>query len=53
MVTHKSMETHANKSRMDNTFYIDEWVFLRLQPYRQHSVQARHSHCLIPPSYIT
>lgn len=37
------MRSQANSHRVDLTFKVGDWVMLRLQPYRQHSVRNRQS----------
>ena len=37
------MADHANKRRIEKTFQPGEWVYLRLQPYRQTSLRP-HQH---------
>jgi len=41
--TRKQMELQANKKRRDFTFYKDDLVLLRLQPYRQNTVHRSTS----------
>ncbi|XP_026459201.1 uncharacterized protein LOC113359843 [Papaver somniferum] len=37
------IKQHDNKRRTDREFQVGDWVYLRLQPYRQTSVQLRRS----------
>ncbi|CAM8940923.1 unnamed protein product [Rhodiola kirilowii] len=38
------MQHQANAHKKDKTFDVGDWVFIRLQPYRQILVQSLHSH---------
>ncbi|KAK9070431.1 hypothetical protein SSX86_010833 [Deinandra increscens subsp. villosa] len=40
------MVQQANKKRKDKQFQIGDWVYLRLQDYRQQSVEGRSNHKL-------
>jgi hypothetical protein len=40
------MKHKADKHRSDRQFAIGDWVFLKVQPYVQHSVADRASHKL-------
>ena len=42
------MKTQANQPRSDKSFQVGEWVFLRLQPYRQMSLNSKGFHKLSP-----
>lgn len=42
------MKQKADRSRVDREFSIGDHVFLRLQPYRQSSVQFRHNTKMAP-----
>ena len=45
------MKSHANQHRRDVTFSVGDWVYLKLQPYRQSSVAFRASLKLSPHFY--
>ncbi|KAL6286677.1 hypothetical protein ACE6H2_011067 [Prunus campanulata] len=45
------MKLAADKHRTERHFAIGDYVFLRLHPYRQHSVAARHFNKLSPRFY--
>ena len=38
--TQARRKTQANKHRQDRSFVVEDWVFLRLQPYRQQSLAS-------------
>ena len=42
------MKTQADKHRIDRQFSIGDWVYLKLQPYRQTSVADKQYHKLAP-----
>lgn len=45
------MSQQANKHRSDRTFVVGDFVFLKLQPYRQHSLRHNSFHELLPKFY--
>ncbi|CAM8939573.1 unnamed protein product [Rhodiola kirilowii] len=45
------MHQHANTHRSDKSFDVGDWVYIRLQPYRQTSVKPRHSNKLAKRFY--
>ena len=45
------MKSHADQHRRDVTFSVGNWVYLKLQPYRQSSVAFRASLKLSPRFY--
>nr|KYP59781.1 hypothetical protein KK1_015222 [Cajanus cajan] len=45
------MSQQADKNRRDRTFTIGDFVFLKLQPYRQHSLRRNTFHKLLPKFY--
>ncbi|KAL8170542.1 hypothetical protein V2J09_022346 [Rumex salicifolius] len=45
------MKQVANAHRSNRVFSIGEWVYLKLQPYRQHSLKSRGPHKLLPKFY--
>lgn len=45
------MKTYADRHRTDREFNIGDWVYLRLQPYRQSSVASSSNHKLSPRFY--
>ncbi|KAH0648827.1 hypothetical protein KY285_034075 [Solanum tuberosum] len=46
------MKDLANKHRSDRVFAVSDWVYLKLQPYRQVSVAARPFNKLAAKYYI-
>uniref|UniRef100_A0A2N9J200 Integrase catalytic domain-containing protein n=1 Tax=Fagus sylvatica TaxID=28930 RepID=A0A2N9J200_FAGSY len=40
--TQSRMKSQADKHRLERSFQVGEWVFLRLQPFRQKSVSRKH-----------
>lgn len=45
------MKTYADKLRTERSFDVGEWVYLRLQPYRQKSIAMRRNLKLAPRFY--
>lgn len=45
------MSQQANKHRIDRNFTIGDYVFLKLQPYRKHSMRHNTFHKLLPKFY--
>lgn len=45
------MSQQANKYRSDRTFVVGDFVFLKLQPYRQHPLRHNSFHKLLPKFY--
>ena len=45
------MKQVYDHKRTDREFKVGDWVYLKLQPYRQHSVASRPSHKLAPKFY--
>lgn len=45
------MSQQANKHRSDRNFTIGDYVYLKLQPYRQHSLRQQPFHKLLPKFY--
>ncbi len=43
MVAQNRMKQQADRHRREKEFEVGEWVYLRLQPYRQMSLAARQS----------
>ncbi|XXG72481.1 hypothetical protein AAC387_Pa07g1567 [Persea americana] len=41
LVAHDRMKHLADRNRTDREFTVGDWVYLRLQPYRQHFVAMR------------
>lgn len=45
------MKNFYDKHHSERSFEVGDWVYLKLQPYRQQSVQKRSSHKLAPRYY--
>ncbi|KAL4363790.1 hypothetical protein GQ457_04G028520 [Hibiscus cannabinus] len=45
------MKSHADKRRIECELTMGEWVYLKLQPYRQHSLRNRGCQKLAPKWY--
>jgi hypothetical protein len=45
------MKTYADKHRSDRQFNVVDWVYLRLQPYRQKSIALR-KHLKLSPRFF-
>ena len=45
------MKTPYDQGRVEREFVVGNWVYLRLQPYRQTSLALRQSHKLFPLFY--
>lgn len=45
------MKSQAEKHRSDRTFQVNDWVWLKLQPYRQSTVQKWENHKLAKKYY--
>ncbi|XP_050248995.1 uncharacterized protein LOC126696272 [Quercus robur] len=45
------MKFHADKHRLERSFSIGDWVYLRLQPYRQKSITHKTFNKLSPRFY--
>ncbi|GAU24592.1 hypothetical protein TSUD_289530 [Trifolium subterraneum] len=48
---HNRMAQQANKHRSDRVFAIGDYVYLKLQPYRQLSMKSHGVHKLLPKFY--
>ena len=45
------MKQFADQGRTERTFDVEDWVFLKLHPYRQKSLLKRATHKLAPRFY--
>ena len=45
------MKLYADRKRSERNFEVGDWVFLKLQPYRQKSVAMRHNMKIAPRFY--
>ena len=50
-VAQERMKWFADKKRVDMSFEVGDWVYLRLQPYKQSSMQSRQFGKLAPYFY--
>lgn len=50
-ITQNRMKQSADLNRTERTFEVNDWVFLKLHPYRQKSLLKRASHKLSPRFY--
>lgn len=51
-LVHNRMKQHADQHHSERSFDVDDWVFLRLQPYKQISLkQANKDNKLSPKHY--
>ncbi|XP_075655035.1 uncharacterized protein LOC142625231 [Castanea sativa] len=48
IVAQARMKAQADQHRPDKSFQVDDWVYLRLQPYRQLSLKAKRFNKLSP-----
>jgi hypothetical protein len=45
------MKKYANQNRTERSFSVDDWVYLKLQPYRQISMAGKNNQKLSPRFY--
>ena len=45
------IKAQANQHKTDMSFSVGDWVYLKLQPYRQLSLRSSHFHKLSPRYY--
>ena len=48
VATQDRMKLYAGKHRQERSFEVGNWVFLRLQPFKQHSLQLNKVGKLAP-----
>ena len=50
-MAHNHMRQQANQRRTEREFEVGDWVFVRLQPYKQVSLKSGGKHKLAPKFY--
>ena len=45
------MKQQANRNRTEREFEVGEWIFFKLQPYKQLSLKQKGKHKLAPKYY--
>ena len=50
-MAHNRMKQQANQHRSERSFEVRDWVFLRLQPYKQMSLEQAKKDNRLSPNY--